>query len=47
MSYTENDNIGILILIVFWKAFDSVSWSEVQSLKMSRFKNNVINWKTS
>ena len=46
LSYTELKNIpGLLILIDFEKAFDSMSWSLIyQVLKYFRFGDNIIQW---
>lgn len=46
MSFTENENIpGLLVLIDFEKAFDSVSWSFIyKALEYFGFGNNIINW---
>ena len=46
MSYTEENNIpGLLMLIDFEKAFDSISWSFVYKvLHFFGFGENIINW---
>lgn len=46
MSFTENKNIpGLLVLIDFEKAFDSVSWSFIfKALEYFGFGITIINW---
>ena len=43
---TENDNIpGLLLMIDFEKAFDSVSWSFIEkALNFFNFPESLINW---
>ena len=47
-SYTETNNIpGLLVLLDFEKAFDSVSWSFIYKvLRFFGFQNYIINWIT-
>ena len=46
MVYTENENIpGLLVLIDFEKAFDSMSWSFIYKvLQFFGFGNTIIDW---
>ena len=46
MSYTESHNIpGLLVLIDFEKAFDSISWSFIYKvLHFFGFGKNIISW---
>ena len=46
MQYTEEENIpGLLLLIDFEKAFDSISWSFIQkSLQFFKFGNSIQKW---
>ena len=46
MQFTEEQNIpGLLLLIDFEKAFDSVSWSFINKvLKFFNFGPSIINW---
>ena len=46
MDYTDNENIpGLLVLIDFEKAFDSMSWSFIYKvLQFFGFGNTIIDW---
>ena len=46
MNYTEQNNIqGLLLLIDFEKAFDSVSWQFIQkALKYLNFGKSLLRW---
>ena len=46
MNYTEQKRIpGLLMLIDFEKAFDSISWKFIlNSLKLFHLGNSIINW---
>ena len=46
MQYTENKNIpGLMMLIDFEKAFDSVSWKFLyKALEFYGFSDNFIQW---
>jgi hypothetical protein len=46
MQYTEEENIpGLLLLIDFEKAFDSISWSFIQkTLQFFNFGTSIQNW---
>ena len=46
MSYTEANNLpGLLVLIDFEKAFDSISWSFIYKVfSYFGFGNNIIKW---
>ena len=46
LSYgLENKNTGLLLLIDFEKAFDSVAWSFInKTFKYFNFKNDILQW---